>query len=234
MINTVGLDAVQFLRFLKLGYKLFFFLSLIGGLVLAPMNYLSNPPLFTNQTYFEKESMILTALSIDNIPSNSHLYKVLLFFCWLITFITFGFVLQYFRSFITLKLQYDEYALKRSRMSKIEMRSVMVFGIPRDLRSEIELTVYFENLGVGTVDSVVLCRNWSLLQKACHKRTFFLEKLEKLYVNAPAGSQPNPSNSDVFLGLQNSDAAELIVEEIRSKYNGLSKRPSHRQGSSHT
>ena len=44
------------------------------------------------------------------------------------------------------------------------MKTLMVFGVPRELRSETKLCKYFEGLGLGDVDTVVLCRNWSLLQ----------------------------------------------------------------------
>lgn len=126
--------------------------------------------------------MYLIPLGIGNIPSeNFTLLRILLGLCYLISFITFGFLFRLYRKFLALKLQYDEYALMRTKLSKIEMRTVMIFGVPRDLRSEVNLSVYLENLGIGQVDSVVLCRNWSLLQTAVQKRALYLEKLENLY-----------------------------------------------------
>lgn len=50
------------------------------------------------------------------------------------------------------------------------------------LRNELDLAAYFSNLGVGKVDNVVLCRNWSKLKKAVQKRAFYLMKLEETYV----------------------------------------------------
>lgn len=46
----------------------------------------------------------------------------------------------------------------------------------------MDLAAYFSNLGVGKVENVVLCRNWSKLQEAVIKRAEFLLKLETVYV----------------------------------------------------
>ncbi|KAJ3369054.1 hypothetical protein HDU91_000093 [Kappamyces sp. JEL0680] len=234
LINTVGLDGVMLLRFFKLGYTLFFFLSIIGLGVLAPLNYHANPPTFKgNETYYEVESILLPALSIDNIPfGDTAMLRIILVFCWIITFCAIGFLFSYYRGFISLKLQYDEYALKRTRMSKIEMRTVMVFGVPRDLRSEINLSVYFENLGIGKVENVVLCRNWSLLQDAVQKRGMYLEELEKLHVWAckmKLPTSPTTSGSDLF-AIPQRFTADIILDSISSKFAALdpAQRPTHR------
>jgi hypothetical protein len=99
LINTVGLDGVMLLRFFKLGYTLFFFLSLLGLGILAPLNYLANPPTFHgDQTYYEIEAILLPALSIDNIPStNVVMLRTILGFCWVLTFIAIGFLFNYYR-----------------------------------------------------------------------------------------------------------------------------------------
>ncbi|KAI8901652.1 hypothetical protein BC833DRAFT_655373 [Globomyces pollinis-pini] len=236
LVNTVGLDGVMLLRFFKLGYQFFFVLSLLGMGCLAPINYYSNEPVLPNSTWFKIEAVLLPALSIENVPQQSPLLKVILGFTWLISFIAYGFIMIYYRRFITLKLQYDEYALKRTQLSKIEMRTVMVFGIPQDLRSEVNLAVYFENLGIGKVDTVVLCRNWSLLQRAVEKRAYFLRQLELLYVKCKRIPREYDSarnlNEERLPFVQRNDEHERLCSEILSHFSNISplRRPKHRIG----
>lgn len=129
LVSTIGLDAVMLLRFLKLGFQLFSILTVLCMGILAPINYYSNPPALDSINGFELESIILPALSVDNVPPQSSLLKVHLAFTWIISFIVIYCLIHYHRSFVNLKLQFEEYALRRTKMSKIEMRSVMVVSI---------------------------------------------------------------------------------------------------------
>jgi hypothetical protein len=216
-----------------MGYQLFFILSFIGLGVLAPINYHANPPQFpTNATYFEFEAILLPALTIDNIKSKSesgYILFILLTFVWINSLIALTFLFNFYRNFISLKLHYDEYALMRTKMSKVEMRTCFIVGVPKELRSEINLTVYIENLGVGKVESVVLVRNWSQLQEAVQKRAFYLEQLERLYT---LSEKMNPSGfateTNGVSPIHHSDA-EIIVREVELRYRNI-YRPFHYSG----
>ncbi|KAJ8328094.1 hypothetical protein QVD99_000614 [Batrachochytrium dendrobatidis] len=181
LINTVGLDGVMFLRFFKMGYTMFFIFSILGVGILAPTNYYAHPPQLGNATGYKLEDLILPALSVDNVPNQSFYLRVHLIFTWVFSLLTLGYLVAFYRGYVLLKLQYDEYALRQTKMSKIEMRSVMVFGIPSELRNEVDLASYFENLGVGNVENVVLCRNWSHLRNNIQKRAYYLNKLETVF-----------------------------------------------------
>ena len=221
------------LRFLKMGFQLFFVLCFIGLFILAPINFHSNPPQFPqNATFFELEAILLPALTIDNInirsSAESDILFILLAFVWINSLISFAFLFRFYRNFISLKLHYDEYALRRTKMSKVEMRTCFIVGIPRELRSEINLTVYLENLGVGKVESVVLVRNWTHLQEAVKKRAFYLEKLERLYTLSEK-LNPNLSSTEVNVFSINHSDAEIVVREIESRFRNLD-RPHHYSG----
>ncbi|KAJ3320157.1 Nuclear cap-binding protein subunit 1 [Boothiomyces sp. JEL0866] len=236
VINTVGLDGVIFLRFLKMGYQLFFILTIFGASIIAPINFYSNPPDLHNITgYYKLEAILIPTFSIENVPQRSVFLKLLLGCTWVISFVAFGFLIFFYRGYLTLKLQYDEYALKRTKLSKIEMRSVMVFGIPKELRNEVNLSVFFNNLQIGKVENVVLCRNWSLLQQAVQKRLYYLEKLEKLCLKLD--SLPKLERSFVIpeaTAFRNSQmsAVDVAIEEIMNKYNSIEPeyRPTHKTG----
>ncbi|KAH6575142.1 hypothetical protein BASA50_005313 [Batrachochytrium salamandrivorans] len=181
LITTIGLDGVMFLRFFKMGYKMFGLFTILGMGILAPTNYYARPPKLSNVTGYKLEDLILPALSVNNVPNQSEYLRVHLAFTWIFSLLTLGYIVAFYRGYVLLKLQYDEYALRQTKMSKIEMRSVMVFGIPRELRNEVDLASYFESLGVGNVENVVLCRNWSHLRKNIQTRAFYLNKLETVF-----------------------------------------------------
>ncbi|KAI8927497.1 hypothetical protein BC831DRAFT_452160 [Entophlyctis helioformis] len=185
LINTVGLDGVMLLRFFKMGYTMFAVFSVLGLGILAPVNYYAHPPPgIANATGYKLEDLLLPSLSVDNVPNKSQYLRVHMAFTWIFSLMTIGYVVSYYRGYVLLKLQYDEHALRQTKMSKIDMRSIMVFGIPREMRNEVDLASYFENLGIGHVENVVLCRNWSLLRTHIQRRAYFLGQLERVYALA--------------------------------------------------
>ncbi|KAL2919600.1 hypothetical protein HK105_200512 [Polyrhizophydium stewartii] len=196
LINTVGLDAIMLLRFFKMGYRMFAVFTVLGMGVLAPVNFYAHPPPLANATTgYQIEDLMLPALSVDNVPNKSKYLRVHMAFTWLFSLLTIAYVVAHYRGFVRLKMQYDEHALRQTKMSKIEMRSVMVFGIPREMRNEIDLASYFESLGVGNVESVVLCRNWSHLRNAIQKRAHFLNKLETVFAQVARRHAANERTS---------------------------------------
>ena len=62
-------------------------------------------------------------------------------------------------------MRYQEYVLTKSHLSRIEMRTVMVYGIPVSLRHEAALKSYFNSLNIGRVESVVVCRQFAKLKR---------------------------------------------------------------------
>ncbi|KAI8906749.1 hypothetical protein EDD86DRAFT_192935 [Gorgonomyces haynaldii] len=254
LVSTVGVDGVMLLRFFKFGYRLFGLLSILCLGVLGPINFYSNPPKLDNVTGYYLEDVFLSAISVMNVPHQSPFLKVHLLFTWLISLITIAFLISFYRNFVALKLQYEEYCLRRTEMSKIELRSVMVFGIPLELRNEIDLATYFKTLGIGKVENVVLCRNWSLLQRAVANRAHYLKLLESVYIQCqkPAfrlfssssstyrrgeyllsGHTRSPSDQSPFLQRRSLyEGEDVIVQEILSRLDlaDPQQRPSHRTG----
>jgi hypothetical protein len=54
-------------------------------------------------------------------------------------------------------------------------------GIPASLRSEDKIRDFIENLGIGKVDSVTLCKNWKELDERFTARDGILRKLEEAW-----------------------------------------------------
>lgn len=60
-------------------------------------------------------------------------------------------------------------------------RTIRLSGIPVDMRSEQKIKDFIEELGIGKVDSVMLCRNWQKLDEMMAQRMQFLRRLEKAW-----------------------------------------------------
>jgi hypothetical protein len=228
LVNSIGLDAVMMLRFFKLGMKFFGLLSIFGLFVVAPVYYYSNQPNLDGISGYELEAILIRAITIENVPQQSSYLSLILVFTWLLSIISYAFLISFFRNYITLKLQHDQHALEAAKESNTNLRSVMIFGVPRELRSEICLAKYFENLCIGQVETVVVCRNWTRLQKAVKKRAYYLEQLE--YLVAKFGEHQS-INIPQFRPSNSSDI-DLMITEIKIRFRDINRksRPRHRNG----
>ena len=92
--------------------------------------------------------------------------------------------------------------------STITDRTIRLSGIPENLRSEELITEAIENLQIGKVESVLLCKDWRELDELMVKRMMVLRKLEEawtVYLGHPKhggnrvllqGSTPGPNPHD--------------------------------------
>lgn len=65
--------------------------------------------------------------------------------------------------------------------STITDRTIRLSGIPLSLRSEEKIKDFIEELEIGKVESVTLCRKWLELDQAMDNRTSILRKLEEAW-----------------------------------------------------
>jgi len=57
----------------------------------------------------------------------------------------------------------------------------MIFGLPREYRNEERLYNFFSELGIGDIESVVVCKRYLHLRKALDNRQYYLNKIESYY-----------------------------------------------------
>ena len=92
--------------------------------------------------------------------------------------------------------------------STVTDRTIRLSGIPENLRSEEMITEAVENLQIGKVESVLLCKDWKEVDDLMAKRMGVLRKLEEawtVYLGHPKrggnkillqGSTPGPNPHD--------------------------------------
>jgi len=115
-------------------------------------------------------------------------------------------------------------------------RTIRLSGIPPNLRSEEKLKAFVEDLGIGKVDSVILCRNWKRLDTLIDDRMHCLRKLEEHYATYIGHSQVKRSERKPYRNAlpdgpdqDHENTALLSREELersRSTSSGR-KRPLH-------
>ena len=76
--------------------------------------------------------------------------------------------------------------------SSIADRTIRLSGIPVHLRSEAKIKETVENLQIGKVESVTLCRDWKELDDLVEQRMVVLKKLESALIDQK-GLQPSQS-----------------------------------------
>ena len=81
--------------------------------------------------------------------------------------------------------------------SSISDRTIRLSGIPAHLRSETKIKETVENLQIGKVESVTLCRNWRELDNLVEERIRILKKLESALIDHQG---PQTSHSRLTLG----------------------------------
>jgi hypothetical protein len=67
------------------------------------------------------------------------------------------------------------------RQATVTDRTIRLSGIPPDLRSEDKIKEFVEELEIGRVESVLLCKNWRELDKLMVQRMAVLRRLEEAW-----------------------------------------------------
>src|SRR6266480_231955 len=100
-------------------------------------------------------------------------------------------------------------------------RTIRLSGIPPDLRSEDKIKEFVEELEIGRVESVTLCKNWKELDTLMDKRMAILRRLEEAWtvylghrrversLETLPISQPTPPGPEVGAYSEREDSALL-------------------------
>ncbi|RIA99659.1 hypothetical protein C1645_173315 [Glomus cerebriforme] len=168
-LKNVGLDALMYIRFLKMAFQFVLFNAIIVGSILLPINYLG--------TSIEEE---VPRFSLSNInPSDTNIL-------WAHVLCTF--IVSISWMYLLYKNYYDYMKLHRQHLmdkvlsGSITERTVIISRIPRELRSEDELQKFVSNLGLGEVESARMVRLTGKLDRRILRRENALLSLEKAHI----------------------------------------------------
>lgn len=157
------------LKFITMGIKIFSICTLFGLVIFIPMTTTSDYQHLENTTAIDR-------VSIAVIENGSNKLIAYLIFVYIFTFITFFFLKNSYHEYVYLRAKF---LLTQSKM--MVSRSIVVTGIPQHLRSDQALAEYYENLGIGPVESCYVVREVQRLETMIKKRASALMKLEEAY-----------------------------------------------------
>ncbi|KIX07087.1 uncharacterized protein Z518_05064 [Rhinocladiella mackenziei CBS 650.93] len=183
VLASAGLDAYAFLSFFRYAIKylsvtLFFSLTII-----LPVNYqfTGQPPLMVpprngtdpdhgRDAFFSDGSKKPKKPAIEKDDSYLWMYVVFVYF---FTSVAIYLLIQETTNIIRVRQAY------LGTQSSITDRTLRLSGIPKEMRSEEAIKNFIEDLQIGKVDRVMLCRNWRALDNMMSTRMACLRKLEE-------------------------------------------------------
>ncbi|RVX68889.1 hypothetical protein B0A52_07544 [Exophiala mesophila] len=190
VLASAGLDAFAFLAFFRYAIKFLSVALFFSVTIILPVNYrytgdLPFPP--SNSTDDDPSDSdplrLFYPLSNDTTkkPKGPGIEKDDSYLWMYVVFV-------YFFTAVAVYLLVDETtSLIRIRQaylgtqSTITDRTLRLSGIPPEMRSEDAITTFIEDLQIGKVESVMLCRNWKTLDNVMESRMQCLRKLEEAW-----------------------------------------------------
>ncbi|KAI8331578.1 hypothetical protein BC941DRAFT_474913 [Chlamydoabsidia padenii] len=183
MLDKVGLDAVIMLDFIVMGLKIFSLCSFFGVVALIPISTTTGN--FTDPLLNPVDHLSITVVS----ESSPYLIAYLVF-TYFFTIVTWFFLQQNYNSYIYMRARY---LLQLS--NTLVCRSIIITGLPEELRTDQALADYFESLGIGMVVSSHVVRHVKKLGHILRQRAHALDKLEESYVKYWGNPCINPHYS---------------------------------------
>lgn len=148
---------------------------------------------------------------------------VYLFFTYFFCFATFYFTFLNYREYVRIR---REYLIRTAKT--LPARTILVTGIPPSLRSDRKLAEYFENLGIGVVDSVHLVRHVSRLLEYIKERAQYLRHLERAYTHYWGNPCHDPNYKPGRLILEAENETSLHTLNWSTSSSSDASLPTHR------
>lgn len=234
VLASAGLDAYVFLAFFKLAIKflsvtLFFSLAVIkpvhdsypdddrkpGG---HKKNGTHDDALYVHQMRRDTPLQTLHSMApwVPEYIETDYLWMYPVF-AYLFSIIAFYMLIAETRRIIEVRQEY------LGSQTTITDRTIRLSGIPKSLQSEDSIRDFIEELDIGKVESVFLCRNWKELDDQMIHRSTILRKLEEAWtvylghrtiernLESLPVSQPSPPGPEVNTDDGNDDTRRALL-----------------------
>ena len=181
MLASAGLDAYVYLAFFKLAIKfllitLFFALAVIKPVHDTHQDNKGKKPLPPDNPQDERliGRSTFTVLTADLEYYTDYLWMYVVF-VYLFTGLILYFIVAETRRIIDVRQEY------LGSQTTITDRTIRLSGIPISLRSEDKIKEFIEDLEIGKVESVTLCKDWKDLDNKMLERQTIIRKLEEAW-----------------------------------------------------
>lgn len=186
VLASAGLDAYAFLAFYRYAIKFLAIIMFFSLTVILPVNSrYTGDALFPglergNGTFGNGTSLLQFSLAHEDdkkpkLQKDTTYLWMYTAFAYFFTSAAIYLLVRETKHIISIRQAY------LGTQATVTDRTIRLSGIPEDMRSEDKITNFIEELGIGKVDSVMLCRNWEKLDDMMAKRMQHLRQLEKAW-----------------------------------------------------
>ncbi|KAI1335608.1 hypothetical protein F5Y15DRAFT_397260 [Xylariaceae sp. FL0016] len=223
ILASAGLDAYVFLSFFKMAMRLFLTMLFFSVAVLLPIhnaydkrpypgsgggngtNLSSTTTAYNYQLFEPTDGSNRFGKHDDQFKNRAYLWSYMAF-TWFFSLLTIYFMNS--ETFKVIQIRQDYLGTQ----STVTDRTFRLTGIPEDIRSEEKIKEFVENLEIGHVRAVTLCRDWSEIDALMVQRQATLRKLEEAWSvylaqkpSVPRAAQPLPEDESNGNGPEHED-----------------------------
>lgn len=206
VINFSGLDAYVFLGFFKMAINLLFVCWLFAVFIISPVRY------YFTGNYDQGDDNTGESLIDFFTQKNSSDDRGDFYRSYLLIYVVFTYLFTYIACYHLIKhakMVIDKRQEILGKQNSITDRTIRVSGIPPELRTERKLKETIENLHIGKVKKLIICKEWKKLDSLFKVRDDIIKKLEHYWANYlkvnDAGLNDNTSSSNEVINLSNSN-----------------------------
>ncbi|KAJ2899448.1 hypothetical protein IWW38_000969 [Coemansia aciculifera] len=191
LLDTVDIDSVFLLRFLKLGMMLMGLFGLYGVAVIIPVNFLNGN---NDNVTSDPNKFALLWITLF------HIIKLNIFWlhvasAYLITAVFFYFLWREFRHFITVR---QNYFASPSYQRKLQSRTLMVTRVPADMQSNGALHSFMSSHNSNSINptQASIARKLGELQELIDSHEKVVRRLEQVlhrYLAGDFAAKPRPT-----------------------------------------
>ena len=214
IIDFAGLDAYVFLGFFKMSIKILFICWLFATFLISPIRFY-----FTGQyDQGDGDGGELDSFSKDPNETIAWYRTYLLIyvvFTYLFTYVTCHYLIKHARTVIRKRQEI------LGKQNSITDRTIRLSGIPPEMRTERILKEVIENLHIGKVEKIVICKEWKKLDSLFDRRAHVVENLEFYWSNYFDTSKLNncdTSNQD-SIRLETTRYRDLVQDDTNNVFN---------------
>ncbi|KIW01347.1 uncharacterized protein PV09_07119 [Verruconis gallopava] len=189
VLHSAGLDAYVFLAFFKMAIKFLCITLPVALLIIKPVHDRFPEPTGDKHHKNKTETALGNLLHQDlkrNVHNGSDSFVPIpefdadylwmyLVFAYLFTFLALYLIIVESKRIIEVRQEW------LGAQTTVTDRTIRLSGIPPELRSEDKIKEVIEDLDIGTVESVVMCRDWKELDKTMETRMKVLRRLEEAW-----------------------------------------------------
>ncbi|KAJ2378062.1 hypothetical protein IW150_001011, partial [Coemansia sp. RSA 2607] len=210
LLDTVDLDSVFFLRFMKLGMWLMGIFGFLGMCIIVPVNFSNGNNENVTGNLKEFALLWITLYHITNL----NVFALHVVAAYVFTAIFFYFIVREYKHYARAK---QDYFASPQYLRKLQSRTIMVSRLPPDLQSDNALHSFIASRSSGTMPTQVsIARKIGELQELVDKHEQSVRKLEQVLSKYLAGDYQSKPRPKIKVAGAQVDAIEHYTLEIES------------------